>query len=300
MKDMIVRLFGGMGNQMFQYAAARALSSRYERKLFLDTTLADSGKTRSYCLNVFELSADLVHPRWMGRAMFRAACSPKSAMRQVVRFLRQVKSLDFIEESHPYHLDQSLDARIQATERGATVCLQGYWQCPGYFADAEEMIRREFTFRTNQNSANRAMLTAITEVNSASLHIRRGDYLGLTNQPVLALEYYVSAAEVVASRVGNPHFFVFSDDIAWAKANLRLAQPMTFVDVNTEETACEDLRLMSACRHHIIANSTFSWWGAWLNPRQDKVVVAPKYWGCTRDSYYPNLTPSGWICLENI
>jgi hypothetical protein len=208
--------------------------------------------------------------------------------------------LVLLKERTPYSVDKSLDAALLRLSEDNALCLQGYWQCPAYFADAEETIRREFSFKAAPSPANSATLAAITAACSVALHIRRGDYLQVKNQPVLSRDYYRRAVEVLTCRVGTFRIFVFSDDIDWARTHLRLPCEMTFVAGNTKDTAHEDLRLMAACKHYIIANSSFSWWGAWLDPRRDKVVVSPKYWGCTLDSYFPELIPPGWIWVENL
>jgi hypothetical protein len=218
----------------------------------------------------------------------------------VGRLLRASAGLELAEETRQHAFDPSLDARARSLPDGHTLCLHGYWQCPEYFAAEADMIRCEFRVKTPPSAANQAMLRLIRAVNSVSLHVRRGDYLTLAHPPVLTLAYYTAAMQTISARTASPHFFVFSDDMVWAKQALRLPHPTTFVEANSESTAEQDLRLMSACRHHVIANSTFSWWGAWLNPCADKLVVAPKYWSCSLDSYFPEMMPAGWICLENL
>jgi hypothetical protein len=132
--------------------------------------------------------------------------------------------------------------------------------------------------------------------NPVSLHVRRGDYtLAAEGKIALPLSYYASAIAYCQARLEDPTFFVFSDDMEFARANLPGNPRAVFVDHNDDASSHEDLRLMSACRHHIIANSSFSWWGAWLNPRADKIVYAPKYWLLNRDSYFPDLFPASWL-----
>ncbi len=129
--------------------------------------------------------------------------------------------------------------------------------------------------------------------------MRRGDYtLAIEGNRTLPLDFYIRAIAHMRERLRNPVFFIFSDDIAFARANLPADLPAFFVDHNDDQTSHEDLRLMSACHHHIIANSSFSWWGAWLNPRPDKIVLAPRYWMLTPDSYFPELLPPTWIIVD--
>lgn len=298
-KRALVRIFGGIGNQMFQYAMAKALAERHRLELFLDTSLAVEAKTRPYRLDLFNLSSPQL-PRKITQPMLRLACCQRMAIKTLGRLLRATSGFELARETREHAFDRTLDARARSLPDGHTLCLHGYWQCPQYFAADADMIRREFQVKLPPSPANQALLRLIQASNSVSLHVRRGDYLTLKPPPVLSLAYYIAAVQIVAARLANPHFFVFSDDVAWAQQNLRLSHPTTFVDVNSESSAQEDLRLMSACRHHVIANSTFSWWGAWLNPHPDKLVVAPKYWSCSLDSYFPEMMPAGWICLENI
>ena len=284
---------------MFQYATAKALAARHDLELFLDTSLAVRAKTRPYQLAAFNVSSAQL-PTRIAQNMFRLACSRRLVLRPVGRLLLASAGWQLAHETRPHAFDASLDARARSLADGRSLCLHGYWQCPEYFAAHADLIRREFTFSMAPSAANQAMLRRIQSASSVSLHIRRGDYLALRQPPVLTLGYYTTAVQIVAARLENPHFFVFSDDMVWAKQNLRLKFRTTFVDVNSDSTAAEDLRLMSVCRHHVIANSSFSWWGAWLNPRPDKLVVAPKYWSCTLDSHFPEMMPPGWLCVENL
>ncbi|MBS1565210.1 MAG: alpha-1,2-fucosyltransferase, partial [Bacteroidetes bacterium] len=146
--------------------------------------------------------------------------------------------------------------------------------------------------------ANKAVLERVEKTNAVSLHIRRGDYVTVahTNQlhGTCSIDYYQRAAELIADVSPDPVFYIFSDDIAWVRENLQLPFPIVFVEGNDEAHAYEDMRLMSRCRHHILANSSFSWWGAWLNGRPDKIVVAPQKW-MNNDSIVPkDLIPVSW------
>jgi hypothetical protein len=132
-----------------------------------------------------------------------------------------------------------------------------------------------------------------------SLHIRRGDStLPWEGKVVLQMEYYSYAISIIKERLADPVFFVFSDDIPYVKKGFLRDVKMVFVEHNDDFAAHEDLRLMSSCDHHIIANSTFSWWGAWLNPRPDKIVVAPRHWFLKDENYYPNLFPRDWVLAD--
>ncbi|MFN8447792.1 MAG: alpha-1,2-fucosyltransferase [Anaerolineae bacterium] len=178
------------------------------------------------------------------------------------------------------------------------VYLQGYFQNERYFKSIESLIRQDFVVPTPFDSRNGEMAERIRRVQSVSLHIRRGDYA--TNAEtrsihgLLPLDYYQTAVQHIAKSVDQPHFFVFSDDPVWACDHLRLDFPLTVVDYNGAERDFEDMRLLSLCQHHIIANSSFSWWGAWLCENPDKIVCAPKRW--LQDTRYDTdeVVPATW------
>lgn len=295
---IISRLSGGLGNQMFQYAAGKALSQRYGAELLIDTTRFSATTGRSYGLSAFDISAVEAFPRQPERSTFRLACSRSAKLPVLARLLRQAVGIVPVVESRIHEVDPAT-TQLDRIDAG-NIALDGYWQCPAYFAESEEGLRRDFTFKSPASGANAAMLDRIRASNAVSLHIRRGDYLELESVPVLPLAYYARAAEYIASRRGEIEVFVFSDDIAWTKANLRLPYPTNTVDINRHSACCEDLRLMSACKAHVIANSTFSWWGAWLNAAAETIVVAPKYWMCRPDTYFPGLFPPCWTVMDNL
>ena len=191
-------------------------------------------------------------------------------------------------------------ANLPFDHKMMAVYLLGYWQVHNIAEEISLRLRSEFTFRTSPTGKNSHWLREILGTpDSVSLHIRRGDYtLAAEGNVALSVEYYARAIAHVRSTLGNPTFFIFSDDIEFAKANIGRDIACFFIDHNDAFSAHEDLRLMSACRHHIIANSTFSWWGAWLNPLKGKIVIAPRHWlvaHCPTDN---DLFPGDWILLE--
>jgi hypothetical protein len=161
-------------------------------------------------------------------------------------------------------------------------------------------IRTDFAFRQPLTGLNVEIAQEIAVVNSVSLHIRRGDYASnpktLSTHGTCSLAYYKEAIRKIIERVESPHLFVFSDDIDWARDNLNIDLPIRYVDHNRDSESFNDMRLMSLCRHHIIANSSFSWWGAWLNPHEDKIVVAPNNWFANSNNT-KDLLPTGWFAL---
>jgi len=177
--------------------------------------------------------------------------------------------------------------------------LEGYWGSEKYFKDIENIIRKEFTLKDKPDAINQKMISRIKNCDSVSIHIRRGDYIfdEKTNKyhGVCNLDYYLKAIALVAKKVKKPYFFIFSDDIRWAKQNLHLKFPCVYVNHNIGKKDYEDLRLMSNCCHNIIANSSFSWWGAWLNKNKDKIVIAPKKWFTDKSINTKDLIPKQWL-----
>jgi hypothetical protein len=182
--------------------------------------------------------------------------------------------------------------------------LHGYWQSEMYFASIEPLIRREFTLREEPSARTQRVASEICGANSVFVHFRRCDAVheprGASIHGTPPAEYYAHAAAYVNGRVSNPHFFVFSDEAEWVKQNVHLPGRMTVVDHNLPGNGDapgrehEDLWLMSLCRHAIIANSSFSWWGAWLNPDRERIVIAPKLWfRSTHDAR--DLVPQRWL-----
>jgi hypothetical protein len=273
---ILTRLMGGMGNQMFQYAAGRSLALRLQTELMLDTqwyALAHTDKTtpRSFELAVFDLPDATV---WC------------PGMRTPDYDLRD-----------PYFTYNAAFEWVSDDTR-----LVGQWQSPQYFADYADVIRRDFTFRADASEGNQRLLARITADPSAvSLHVRRTDYVTWPgNQPVMGFvgeSYYERAVAWVRERIAQPTFYIFSDEPAWCRQHLKLGDASVYVDGNVGADSYLDMWLMSHCKHHIIANSTFSWWGAWLNPNAEKLVVAPACWFSDPSMDARDLLPSTWTRL---
>ena len=174
------------------------------------------------------------------------------------------------------------------------VYLDGYWQNELYFSDIRELLLRELSPISSMNDLGCAYLECIKKTNSISLHVRRGDYLNLKNIGVLDVDYYMKAVEYIRTNVEKPIFFIFSDDLEWCKNSLGFLEGCIYVD--RTQTEIDDLKLMSFCRHNIIANSSFSWWGAWLNQNPKKTVIAPKGWHLNVPGS-SNVILSDWVKL---
>lgn len=274
-----VKLWGGLGNQMFQYALGRSLALKNRTYLQLDLSeYIVKNEAADYISRNFELD------------LFNVSYVTESKENFIVtKVLNYVSPVKYVQENG-FVYDPSV------LEKKGRLYLYGYWQCEKYFKSIESTIRKDFTFKKQPNTANTQYLDQIAKVNAVSIHFRRGDYITVQTavnfNGICTIEYYKEAIELIKSKVKNPHFFVFSDDLSWVKENIAFEDPHTYVDGNAGEYSYEDMRLMAACKHNIIANSTFSWWGAWLNNNQDKVVVAPKNWFKTEKT---DIIPDRWI-----
>jgi Glycosyl transferase family 11 len=292
---VIVRLIGGLGNQMFQYSMGRALAIRKGTALLLDTT-----GFRNYSLHHgFELSSVFsIEPRIASPRDVRSVLGWRSVGR--VRALLARRSLAAIRGKRLV-VEPHLEYWPGITMVPDDCYLSGYWQSEKYFADASDIIRSDFKFRQSLNGLNLALSQEIGSCNSVSLHIRRGDYvsnpLTLATHGVCSIDYYARAVEYVARLYPNPFFFVFSDDPRWALENLKLDFPCRIVDHNQGAQSNIDMQLMSLCRHNITANSTFSWWAAWLNGNEGKIVVTPRSWFASTALRTSDLIPQTWIPL---
>jgi hypothetical protein len=291
---VISHLIGGLGNQMFQYAAGRAVSLRMQTPLRLDTVdFRRYGLHQGFELErVFNISAEVAQATDV-RGMLRWQCSPR--IRQFVSrpgMARIRNKALIIEPSFSYW---------QGIRDVPDNCyLVGYWQTEKYFKEAAETIRKDFSFDLPLSEINADLTRQIAGSSAIGLHVRRGDYVSNSSAAatysICSLEYYRSAIKHIANHVEHPNFFIFSDDIAWAKENLHIDFSHQYVGHNTGADSYVDMRLMSLCKHNIIANSSFSWWGAWLNANQNKIVVAPERWFANGLAVH-DLLPDSWVTL---
>ena len=260
----IVKLSGGLGNQMFQYAFAQALK-HYGHEVLFDVEWFEKVKKsahgatqRNFDLQVFNVDVPVADAKSAARAKRAYFCGVKLPAFIFDGVQKEKCAYSYYEEF--------LTDKKKSYYAGvfSNVC---------YFYKYRDEIVRAFSLKEKLDKPNEQMLQKIKNSNSVSVHIRRGDYvkLGLTCN----LAYYQNAVAAMEKQVEAPHFYIFSDDIAWVKENLPLKSACTFVDINSGETGYFDMELMKNCRHNIIANSTFSWWAAWLNENPDKIVLAP-------------------------
>jgi len=287
---IVARLSGGLGNQLFQYAAARRLAHVHQTELVLDLqwyhNRPHSNTARNYELARYAVvarPADASERRWC--ALHHGRITRRLPLPRRWRHVRE-SGFDF-------------DARILDLPDG--VYLDGYWQSYKYFADIAGCLRVELEPMVEMGCADRAVAARMQESPDAvSVHVRRGDYVSNPHAArfhgVCGLDYYERAVAYLLQRLQKPRFFVFSDDMPWVRTHLRIPASVIYVDHNGADAAFQDLRLMTRCRHHIVANSSFSWWGAWLGQGPGQMVVAPRAWFADGRAT-PDLMPPSWVRL---
>lgn len=287
---VIVRLNGGLGNQMFQYAAARRLAHVHGVELKLDLSGFEKYELRKYALGAFNIQENIAASEEVEALKVRKQAFVERLITKVMA-RKTADAPSYVREKH-FHFNPEI------LNLPDDVYLDGYWQSEKYFADIEDIVRHEFTVKIDQEEKNLELAALIALSDSVSLHIRRGDYVAdpATNQihGTCNLDYYSHCIKQLTKTVKKPHFFIFSDDHDWTCRNIILPYPTTLVDHNGTDKDYEDLRLMSQCKHHIIANSSFSWWGAWLCQNLGKKVFAPLKWFLATERDTKDLIPSEW------
>jgi hypothetical protein len=288
-----VRIHAGLGNQMFQYAMGRSLALQKHADLFLDAWEFETDTFRKYELGKFNISAQRLSKvgRNWGMRLRRRRYMP------IRLFLQAIQSpfvFNYVKE-----FEKGFDERLARI--GGNAYLDGFWQSERYFSGIREILLKEFIFTEAPNPENAKCLSGITSQNAVCVHVRRGDYVttthGQTKHGTCGLDYYYKAIAYIQKCIANPVFFIFSDDPVWVSSNFPRLNLMTIVSHNVGHNDSEDLRLMINCRHFIIANSSFSWWGAWLGQFQQKIVIAPTRWFASPNQSDKDLVPESWVRL---
>ncbi len=282
-----ISLIGGLGNQMFQYAAGKALAKKLNVDLFLDVR-----DFESYALNIFLLD----------RFKISSQRGSKNVLRKFpLSFKKPCKLLQKAGIVKVWYHETSYNYNKKFESLRKNLILSGYFQSEKYFQSIEEQIRQEYTPRNPLIGNNLEIGNQARELNSVMIHIRRGDYASdpktLEIHGLCSTKYYEEAIQYIEDRVSNPFFFIFSDDINWAKSNLNLPENTIYINGNKSYPEI-DMHLMSLCKHHIIANSTFSWWGAWLGNNTKKIVIAPKPWFNVNPNNTCDLIPKSWTLIQ--
>ena len=292
---VIVQLNGGLGNQMFQYALGRHISLRLKTTFKIDTHMYGNYKLRDYELGCFNCVENFASENEVREYhLFGRNRHIWMLKRYFLRPWNLFNKLSVVQEKF-FHFDADV---VNMT---GDLYFRGYWQSEKYFSSIEDVIRGDFTLRIPIDKECHNMLDDIQCTESVSVHIRRGDYItnATTNlhHGVMPLEYYMQAMDYIQSIHRNVHYFIFSDDIEWITQYFGGKDNIKIVGSNRINTGPEDLYLMSQCKHNIIANSSFSWWGAWLNVNKNRIVIAPKKWFAIQDRLTKDLYPENWITM---
>ncbi len=285
-------LQGGLGNQMFQYAIARALSEHYQSTFLLDRSWFDVPQSettpRPYQLDLLQIqnvaNSDLIFPK-----------KPNKLIKALQGFIPANPIVYY--QQNAFEFDPSLFRLKRMAERD--LFLFGYWQAYPYLEVIRPILQTEFKTKAPTPNHYQAYLQQIRSSESVMLHIRRGDYVNSPSAAkfhgVLPLSYYQQAIEVLLLQKPDSHFFIFSDDLPWAKEALPKNLKITFVENALQaDAAAQELQLMTECKHQIIANSSLSWWGAWLKQDCNGLVFTPNRWISDNSLDLSNLLPTSW------
>lgn len=266
---IVVKLMGGLGNQLFQYAFGYALSKAHNKNLKFDNSSFKADAQREYELTKLNLEVSLVSAE-------EISSIPSCKV--------------YTEKNFSYNTETFLIDKYQY--------FKGYWQTEKYFWECRKEIAKQILSAQDLSSKSKKYARKINNTESISLHIRRGDYV--TNKKTnsfhgtCSMDYYLKAIEIIKNQTTTQHFYIFSDDLLWAKENMNFIKTATFVELDNDASDHEEILLMSMCEHNIIANSSFSWWGAWLNQNDSKIVIAPKKWFLNTSLNTVDLIPTEW------
>lgn len=287
---IIVNITGGLGNQFFQYAFAYSLAKKRQTQLKLDITAFKTYKLRQYKLDRYFITEEIATTEEVKQLKYKQEHALTRLYRKLIKIPRPLANT-YYKEPH-FQLDKN------TLSQQGSVYFDGYWQSYKYFQDYRESFLDIFTLKENIHTNSKKYLQQILNNKAVSIHIRRGDYASnkKTNSVhgTCSLTYYQNGISYITQKIKDPHFFVFSDDLHWARDNLIINGPLTFIELNHGNSDCDEMLLMSHCEHNIIANSSFSWWGAWLNQNPNKIVVAPQHWFRDASIKTEDLIPESW------
>ena len=294
----LIRLMGGLGNQMFQYALGRRMAEETgaQVKFDIDSGFKNDPYGRRFALDLFNTRIVSAGPQEVPAGM--AWTRPWHRLAQAAWNAVPIGWRRVMYERVPFQFDASVLAGTNAP-----TYYFGYWQNQGYLSTIQPILRREFTLRESSHDTVTQLQEAMAACRSISVHVRQHHGIGADGKVIgkarahhgaCTAEYYQQACE----RIGLPPgtvCFVFSDNLRWAKQNLRLPVPCRFVADECSCSEAAEMLLMASCQHHVISNSSFSWWGAWLGANPEKIVVAPKQWISALPPKQVPICPSEWV-----
>lgn len=286
---IVIEMSGGLGNQMFQYALYKKFES-LNKDVVMETSFFRSGQElREYELGIFPVKYRTITDK--EAANIRGFGYQDSVLDKIRHKLIPQKYKIYVDKIGPFQPEIfEMD----------NVYLSGYWQNENYFKDIKEVICRDFSFSDKLMEQYKNICERLDKENSVSVHIRRGDYLTTENTRIhgniCTDKYYANAMNYIKEKVKNPQFYIFTDDLDWAHEKYS-GENITIVDGNRNTSSYVDMFLMSKCKHNIVANSTFSWWAAWLNSNTDKLVLAPPKW--LNNFPEAQVASADWILVDN-
>jgi hypothetical protein len=288
---------------MFQYAVARHLAIKNNTELKMDISFFNNvgdNTYRKYRLDNFNIEENFLSKKEL-KKIKRNNFHGQSLMQRILRkiFIKLENRKPLIEKTYITEPSPAFEKKILEIRTKKNIYLYGNWQSEKYFKNIKDIIIKDFSLKREMTEKTKYFLSKIKKSESVSIHIRRGDYVKNIKTKeyhgICSLDYYKKAIKLTEEKIKNPVFFVFSDDIEWVKNNLKTKNPLTFVSGNNMPDY-EEMVLMSKCDHNIIANSSFSWWGAWLNSNPNKIVIAPKKW-YNAPVETKDLIPNKWITI---
>ena len=272
---------------MFQYAAGLNLANMLNTNLMLETSMLDNDKLRNFSLGCFDISGVVI-----GQKQFKNFFTLPLTLIRKFGFLCNFGSKMKLYKEKSFNFDNNF-----LNQKG-DICIDGFWQSEKYFENISKLIKKEFSLKEKISIKSKKNIEKIKSQNSVSCHVRRSDYINNPNtnsfHGTCSIEWYIKSINYIYENVNNPKFYIFSDDINWTKKNFPKDNNFKFISNSKYQKDFEDLYLMSNCKHNIIANSSFSWWSAWLNKNTDKIVIAPECWFKAKIDT-SDLIPQNWI-----
>lgn len=289
---IISKILGGLGNQMFQYAIGKIIADKQNTQLKFDLRGLFAGEDvrRTYELDIFGIK-EIQASQEEYFPFYRKSILGSEKLWRLIK--SQKKIIMYKENDFTYN-----ESLIEQST--PNMLLRGLFQSEKYFADKRDLILSEFSFIKPLEGKNLVLSQKLKKQNSVAIHIRRGEFASKKYSDSIgttSMNYYNKAIEYINQKVENPIYYIFSDSPEWVKKNFVLLKDANQIDWNSGKNSYRDMQLMSLCKHNIIANSTFSWWGAWLNQNPNQTVIAPKIWFSGWDYDTKDLIPENWIKL---
>ncbi len=290
---IIIKVFQGLGNQMFQYSLGRALEKRFKVKVKYDLSwFKDNSNHRSFGLDKFNLTAEEPSDEEIyniKNGVFK---------NRLINFLFQRK-LNFLPYfKRPFFKEDLKSLDLNILKINSRTYIEGYFTSEIFFKEIRSVLINDFELISTPSAKNKVLIDSVLNQNSVCLSVRRGDFLKYSIHNVCDLQYFYDAIELIEKKISEPVFYIFSDDNDWVQMNLKIKGEHYFITHNFPDFY-EDFRIMKSCKHHIIPNSTFSWWAAWLADSEDKIVISPETWLNSDEIDYSYFLPEDWIKISN-